>query len=249
MEPNKFEKKIRDKMENREINPSQELWNRIENKLAVEEAKPRKSQYYSKFWLGVAASIIVLMSISFYLTKEQNEVESEIKLEMVNSETDEILKEKKIQRTSEDNKIDNIILPQKLKTQNNVQIIESIARVQKKEILSDDPVSIKKINEPKLIVLETVKGIDEHIAKLIEKANLIENNTGALTDKEVDSLLRDAQKELFKKEKIRPTKSIDAMALLDEVEYEIDVTLKNKLFEALKKGFMEARSVVAQRNQ
>ncbi|PHQ62576.1 MAG: hypothetical protein COC08_00130 [Maribacter sp.] len=69
-----------------------------------------------------------------------------------------------------------------------------------------------------------------------------------MTDAEVDSLLRKAQEEILANKIFGEDYSVDAMALLNEVEDELDQSFRDQIFETLKIGFLKVRTAVANRN-
>ena len=72
MEPDKFEKYIKSKLEEREITPSNDAWTKISTELGANENHRSNRPY---FWYGVAASVIVLIGITlFYLNSGSKEV-------------------------------------------------------------------------------------------------------------------------------------------------------------------------------
>ena len=80
---------------------------------------------------------------------------------------------------------------------------------------------------------------------------LQETKTTSTNDlnKEVDSLLKAAQKQLFiKKEITSSTQIVDAELLLREAEEEVAPSLKTKVYRVIESGFKKVKTAVAQRN-
>jgi hypothetical protein len=70
MAPNKSDDKIKNLFDNRQIEPSAQAWDRLDAMLTVAE---NKKQPKTKFWLGIAASFLVLFGLGmFYLQKNNN---------------------------------------------------------------------------------------------------------------------------------------------------------------------------------
>ena len=66
MEQNKLEIQIREKLNSREIQPSAQAWDRLDNMLSVsEKKKPKKF----KVWLYIAAGIVGFLFVTFSLLK------------------------------------------------------------------------------------------------------------------------------------------------------------------------------------
>lgn len=66
-----FEKDIKDFFQRREIKPSADTWQRMENLLNEPQAKPKKA--YRIYW-AVAASIVVIFGLFTFLQKQDKEL-------------------------------------------------------------------------------------------------------------------------------------------------------------------------------
>ena len=77
----------------------------------------------------------------------------------------------------------------------------------------------------------------------------MENTSQEVTDAEVDSLLRAAQRQILTDKLFADSGSVDAMSLLAEVEDELDESFRDQIFDALKSGYLKLRTAVADRNQ
>ena len=71
MESNKFEKDFRDKLNKREIAPSENSWDRLDAMLTVAEKKQSKK---SNAWLYIAASIIGFICIGTMFFSQTEEL-------------------------------------------------------------------------------------------------------------------------------------------------------------------------------
>lgn len=70
-----WKKHLKSQMEDREITPSNELWDRLEAQLDSQET-PTAKPY--KLWLSIAASLLILLSVSYFLFKNSPQPESTI---------------------------------------------------------------------------------------------------------------------------------------------------------------------------
>ena len=71
----------------------------------------------------------------------------------------------------------------------------------------------------------------------------------AKLNREVDSLLKVASKELTKNNAIKDAlKTVDANTLLDEVQDEMGQSFRSKVYEVLKDSYKTVKTAVAQRN-
>ena len=78
---------------------------------------------------------------------------------------------------------------------------------------------------------------------------MLEKNNTWVTDAEVNQLLRQAQEEILATKVLRYDNSVDATALLADVEGELDKSFRDQSFDALKDGFVKVRTAVADRNK
>src|SRR5690606_1047151 len=70
MEPNNFEKDFREKLNQREIEPSSKAWDRLDAMLSVTEGKKPKK---SKKWLYIAASVMGFLLVgTIYFNRSEN---------------------------------------------------------------------------------------------------------------------------------------------------------------------------------
>jgi hypothetical protein len=93
-----------------------------------------------------------------------------------------------------------------------------------------------------------VPAIDTKIAEVLAQVQAMEKLNGGVSDAEIDSMLRAAQKELEVESRIRYAASVDALALLSDVEDELNRSLRDQLFEKLKEGYQKVRTAVVYRN-
>ena len=119
MESNKFEKDFRDKLNLREIAPSENSWDRLDAMLAVaEKQQPKKS----KDWFYIAASIIgfiLIGSVFFSLTEELIDIKkSDVVIEnkeiikpteevLINKEEVSVINQKSVATTNSNQKTKN----------------------------------------------------------------------------------------------------------------------------------------------
>ncbi|MEH6408423.1 MAG: hypothetical protein V7767_14190, partial [Leeuwenhoekiella sp.] len=90
--------------------------------------------------------------------------------------------------------------------------------------------------------------IDDKVNTLLAQVDLMEQNA-QVTDAEIDALLKKAQEDIFKERMYNDqTNTVNANALLMEVESELDQSFREKVFDALKDGFLKAREAIVDRN-
>jgi hypothetical protein len=115
------------------------------------------------------------------------------------------------------------------------------------QIASNDTVSDKVI---KADAVPNAKEqlINAKIAEIVAQVNLLENSNLPVSSIEVDFLLRQAQQEILTDKILNNGGEVDAMALLNEVQGELDKSFREQIFESLKTGFLKVRTAVADRN-
>jgi hypothetical protein len=249
METDKFEKHIKAKLQEREINPSENAWSKISSELNNDEAK-KKPVY---LWMGVAASVVVLLGVALFYFNG-SDVVNDIPAEIVDIEKEDTLEEviaKEPVTFKEEEPV--VVVETDTKTESVAVEIEKykMPEVQENKTLNDaveiaviENVSSEKASS-KLIISDEI--INSKIAAIVAQVDVLEQNS-AVTDAEVDSLLKRAQDEILRDRIFNTDKSVDAMALLTEVEEELDQSFRDQIFNSLKAGFIKVRTAVADRN-
>src|SRR5690606_9896127 len=111
-------------------------------------------------------------------------------------------------------------------------------------IISD---STNELKTPEELVVETTE--EKKVTEIVSHFKTLQNSGKEITEAMVDSLLIQAQRELALERTFKDsTGKVDAMALLNEVENDLDKSLRDKVFEALQEGFIVVKTAVADRN-
>ncbi|MEP2236765.1 MAG: hypothetical protein ABJI22_00310 [Maribacter sp.] len=249
METDKFEKHIKTKFQEREIKPSENAWSKIASELKDDDAK-KKPVY---LWMGVAASVVVLIGVAFFYFND-NVVVNDNPVEIVDIEKEEVLEEvieKEPVLFKEEEQV--VLVETAIKTESATVKKEQFKtqEIQENNTLNDvvgvavvEQVSTGNSNT-NLAVSEDV--INSKVADIVAQIDVLEQQN-AVTDAEVDSLLKRAQDEILRDRIFNKDKSVDAMALLTEVEDELDQTFRDQIFNSLKASFIKVRTAVADRN-
>jgi hypothetical protein len=252
MEPDKFETYIKSKLDAREITPASKAWHRISKELKSEPVA-KKPGY---FWLSIAASVAVIIGVAiFYMANEEKVmpvspviVQKPVTVPMNNEEESMLL--------DTDKDINTLALEDD--TTKAADSEKQEIAVFTKDTKSDDgnqgqkDAVVAQINEQESKAVEIPSQLSEavlndKIAEVVAQVVLMEQSS-QVTDAEVDSLLRNAQETIFKEQLFKPDKSVDAMALLTQVEDELDQSFRDQIFQSLKTGFLRVRTAVADRN-
>jgi len=248
METDKFEKHIKSQFKDREIQPSKNAWEKISSELNSDTSK-KKPVY---LWMGIAASVMVLIGIALFYFNGSDDV-NEIQFEVVDTDKKEALEEKKSTES-----VSFLEKEPEAVVKNDVEEINSgVAKKQEsiknKEIITvEDEIEVASVER---IVLEK-KGdeleisddiINTKVAGIVAQLDVLEQYS-TVTDAEVDSLLKRAQQEILQEKIFKTDKSVDALALLTEVEGELDQSFRDQIFNSLKASFIKVRTAVADRN-
>ncbi|PIB38488.1 hypothetical protein [Maribacter sp. 4G9] len=250
MEPDKFETHIKNKLEERRITPSDAAWERISGQLE----EPRKQGKNGYFWIGIAASIVLLLGTSLFFFTKSEEIDGPAPIKVVDSGNTKIIEQNK---EAKDSIVLGVIQSEALvvndtkepKGNRNGNIQPSLNS--QFESVIDTGTSVANTPhsslEDEIIPMVPTEILDAKIADVIAQVNDIETH-GKITDAEVDSLLMNAQKEILREKLFNYDNSVNAMALLTEVEEELDQSFRDQIFETLKAGFLKVRTAVADRN-
>ncbi len=155
--------------------------------------------------------------------------------------------------------------PEKIKTPDQEQIMPSLtdAVVALPDEEVDSPVNDESLPEvfpfekkPEAVAMETPdekmwtpEKLELKVAEVVAQVALLEDRGVAVEDRVIDSLLRAAREQVWKEQIADADQRVDAMALLSDVEGELNRSLRDQLFEKLKEGYLKVRDVVAYRNE
>ncbi|WP_417444569.1 hypothetical protein [Joostella sp.] len=239
MSLNPLNNHIKKTLEERKINPSKDAWERLESKLNTDGNSKRKN-IAMVYW--VAAVFVVILVSSIYLINSSNQ---DIHLEVVKQNVQDPIEEP-IKKNPE------ILNEQIIEASNSMATKKSVSDELNENKASQSKKAIEYVEDGTSVLVaerkkETIESdkINDVASKIIE----LKEGT-SVTDEEINALLLEAQKSIYneKMHNKRPD-SLSAMALLDEVETELDQSFKEKVFEVIKERLMRVKSAVADRNQ
>lgn len=268
MAPIKFEEQIKDKLEKRTVTPSSDTWSKLSQQLDVEDKRNKKSSFW---WFGIAASIVALVFVS--ITYFEQDDETSIDTIIVKDNIKEVLspdKEDKLINNNEtlekeviatDNseetfsenkeKQETPTVVVKKKTEATLDkvaikpITNAIAKVKKQDVSKDDKLELKT---PPSNVLAPIENI-EFKSVIAQLKKIKTENKNTVTDKQIDSLLKSASRELLMDKALKKGNNVvDADALLRYAEEDLGQSFRTRIYEVLKSGFKEVKTAVANRN-
>ncbi len=264
MAPIKFEEDIKDKIEQRQLQPSSNAWSKLSERL---DAEPKRKTNKTYWWLSIAASFVGLLIVFSMLFSEdsENTIDAQI---LVNEDTESVfenkntvekilveeekIKEKQI-ANEEPKKEKERFERQILKTSESITVSKNKSLViTQQEQLKTEPIEVISHHETsnKNTVAVSKSPVDLKIDEVVNLIQKLQAEKSAVTDAEIDALLDQAQKELASERLYDAnTKIVDAELLLLQVETDLDQSFRDRVFEALKSGYKKVKTAVAERNQ
>ncbi len=252
----KFEKHIREKFQEREISPSSKAWGKIAEAMGEEKRPQNRTRL---FWsVGVAASLllVITLSLNYWNTTDQQPQENKVVEASVEDEIKQeeetgpvVITDQKEERTTISPKEDTGLAFEKDQSVVNPdsqfpKVIENPSDIGDNEREMQSPLT----SEIAVVESGITTKIEDKLNEVLATVTALENNKIEVTDAEIDSLLMAAQQELLLDKVIQKNGKVDAMALLNEVEEELDQSFRDQLFDTLKEGFFKLRTAVADRN-
>jgi hypothetical protein len=264
MAPIKFEENIREKLQERELEPSADAWNKLNAKL--DSNLNKKNKVVNIYWYSIAASIAGILIIASVFLNENKSKEGNKQL-VVNENVSE---KENIKQDSEDSF--KQVIPQEIEKEQiaseerikenilpkvNIQNSKYKTSITKQPVNNQEEAIAVKINKgeeiEKKLIPEKVQFSKEELLfntkvdEVVAKVQELKNNNTTITEKEIDALMANAQREI-KTERILSGYKVDAAALLNDVEMELERSFRDKVFEALGDGFQIIRTAVVERN-
>lgn len=258
METERFEDKIKRQLQDREIKPSASSWDKLSAKL---EAPQQKKKPFV-LWMGIAASIIggiLILSLVFNKTSivspaivdtpkenlnlEKSPVEiseeifTEIQDEAVQVATSEV---EEVEKKNIAPRIKGNVIKEIEASQSNREVI---AVIDNKNLLKEQTlITPSALSSDKILNLK----LNDALSSVITKVE----NAQSVTDAEVNMLLAEAatkiSQERYKTDFV--VAKVNPHDLLQDVEFEMDNSFRDKIFEILKEGYSKAKTAVANRN-
>ncbi|WP_204346977.1 hypothetical protein [Psychroserpens algicola] len=263
MAPVKFENKIKDKLETRTIQPSDAAWDTLSSQLNTESKKQKRSMY---FYFGIAASIVGVLVVTTLFFKSSEDqtiipqvVETPVKVKQQEpmthtSENDVVITADSKQIDMEVNQ--RYMIPQKESSAQNKHVAnvsedkhtnQSITTIKTHNTGIVANVPVETVKEPVSInelTFEEAKAIE-----VVERIKSIEVENGTVTDAEIENLLKQAEKEILRQRIYNETtRTVDADALLQDVEDDLEQSFRTRVFETLKSSYKTVKTAVAERN-
>lgn len=246
MEPTKFENHIKETLKGSEIKPSEAAWHKIKGQIK-NDYRPKRTGYFK---YGIAAGFIgiLILSVLYFTTNDvtlnqEVQVATKPSIPFVDKEKEELLK---AAVPEEESVIVAVEDPNVADEEKSVAVPK---KESKRELVISEDAKLANADELQNNASEgSNEEIDTKIAEVLARVNALEINNKELTDLEVDSLLRQAQKEILTKNLLNSDNTVNPLTLLSQVEEELDQSFRDQIFEKLKSGYNKVRTAVAVRN-
>lgn len=256
MAPIKFEEQLKDKLEKRTMSPSEDSWSKLSQRLDDDEQKSKNTMFW---WLSIAAGIIIMIAVAVQFFNQpdiENSLPQIVDEEEINQELDDeskaIFEEEAVELANEDVVKEKPEDSENIKQPEIIDYKKVVNQKEQKQLVNDDK---GQQNKSKVDNLEKQNSLNLTLDKeaidnaVAETLKGIKDTNITVTDREVDSLLKLASKEIFKEQLQKETsKTVDAESLLMSVEDEMGQSFRTKVFEALKESYETVRTAVAERN-
>lgn len=223
MEQHNIDSQIKEKLKAREIQPSDQTWDRLDVLLTISEEKREKKGYG---WFFVAASTILFFGLGYFLFNSNETTEITNSVPVVTTSNEEM-------DTIETNKIENIAVEngKPVLVQNEV----NLSKTNNKSEATNTLPNVENVLEEKISPNVQLPSIFTY--KYISPEKL-------LAEVQTAEKINPSDKKTI----VKPRVKIDATSLLTNVEKELDETHKESTLDKLSKKIQDAKSALVNRN-
>lgn len=257
MAPIKIEEQLKEKLEKRTIQPSTEAWSKLTDRL---DQQNKKQNHKSFWWLGIAASIVgIILVTTFVFENSESKISEPIIVDINNNEkpkTNAVVSEdietqnqEPVNDSKSEIKLTNEeqVVSQKAKSS---ELISPKKEMNIKEVVVSNDIKVQE--QPQIATETLLNTLDFEQAKfndVVAEINRINTENQGISEAEIDSLLKQAEREILTNRIYNEkTKTVDASALLQDVEADLEQSFRSRVFEALKSGYVTVKTAVAERN-
>lgn len=237
MEHDNIDKEIKKKLEGRLLAPSHLAWDKLDSLLENEKKQTKKGMPF--YW--VAASIMLLLGL-FFVFKEGDRGDGVLIAPVIVEEAKAIERDV-IGSSKQEYPLQEIVLEQA----EEVIVDKNLKRNSVEQFLKRKKEGLPNISDMNDLGIQK----EEALMAVSEADDSQRDSYNKNLDFEVDSLLAIATASIEQKTEKEPkviNTTIDANALLSDVEEELDLSFKERVFTKIKSGFKKSKTAVAKRN-
>ena len=261
MAPIKFEEHVKEKLDEREIQPSAGSWDKLSSRLDDSEKSSGR-----KLWISAIAAVVVLLIAStLYIDQQQHNTYPVVNTpaeDMIDKKDNnkpfkepvQVASEEKVEEKIQNEKRSEIIAPRPVQEEQKVAESTNPVKAEKIEEVISKPSSKRQLIEPisiepAVIAENSSTELSAKVQEVLQKIKNEQEKSGDLTNAEVDALLAEAAMEISDQRNLYSEGAVSADALLADVEYEVDQSFRKEVFDFLKEEFLKAKTAVATRNE
>lgn len=246
----KWEDNIKETLEERAIKPSATSWDTLAGKLDAADRKKSTNRYW---WMGIAASVVaILFTVTVFFNGNSTQIQNPVIVDTQEQVDDQLIPMEKLP-----------VEIQVAEAQQDAAVHEPVKKnTTNKELLKtqgDITPSIKQNSSVAKIAKEIIEPLDTNLQKetiedrkateIVAQIQDLKSKGQTVTDADIEALLFQAQKEIrYQTMTEEGTLVVDANALLQDVESDLQQSFRNKIFEALKNSYETVKTAVAERN-
>ena len=221
MEQHKLEKQFKEKLNSREIKPSEMAWDKLDSMLSSAEKPKRKFT-----WLYIAASFIGFLLVStVFLNQKENTIDIK----------------------KNDVVIENIVQKDSSKTE--IKILKTEPDFSKTILKSETKPLVQTQKKSKSNVENSIFKTQENAVAEIQPNNQKEKiaSNGNTIPENIDSLLASVEKKSKSEFKTSSVK-INSTDLLNQVDGELQLSFREKALNTITQKYKEAKEALVNRN-
>ena len=239
-----FDKKIKQQLEARKIEPSARAWDQLAAELEVKEEKSTKKYW----WLGIAASFLGgILITSFFFNQQQVEPVKVVNQNTIEAPKNNLVEaEENLQEINKNEELNVVERPSIAKTENKIQ---PEIEIEKPALASVDNSSTQTKNrvQSKVIPQKKEEQKSQEIKFELESYSSPKQLTQTKipsAEEEAAQLLNDARERVKIRNFNNYYNRISAQNLLENIEVEDKQSFKEKVFYALESGFHQVKNSV-----
>lgn len=237
MEPNNLEKQFREKLNQREIQPSENSWDRLDAMLTVAE-KPKRNYR----WMYFAASFLGFILIATVFLSQTEDI-----IDVPNQEI--VIEQNKVENN--ENTLEEVL---EIPTENAVQVVSTTETIIEKKVSKSNPQpkSSRRINE-KPSSHTAVASNDPVISSPIitrEQSPNWRSNQKTNVTVDANALLASVDSDQPMPSIVSKTipVKINSNDLLSQVDNELELSFREKVIQSVNKKYKEVKVAVTNRN-
>ncbi len=255
MAPIKLEENIREKLQERELQPSNDAWDKLETRLAEKNEKTNNKT----LWFSIAAGIAAILIIGSLIFKPSENIPNEVVTEKNTPEKNTTQKKPEFipqEMNREEVAVEEVISEKPIKTEALQPQKEKKSGINEQQNTDTDAISAVEIQEiegqsivANTKINEEASFLNSKVEEVVARVKELEKTRTTITAEEVDALLAKAQLEIQTQRILNESsQKVDAAALLMDVEQELERSFRDKVFEALGDSYKVIHTAISERN-